>query len=215
MTDRGIHDRATDLARALAVAVLVIGCGGDPKPQPPCPIGDQSAPAELQIVNLEADEATVSMTQAMAKVPLVPPPQGGWIVLLGARARNLDGCGLALTTALVDACDGQILQIDKRPTHLELGADGWGVSSLTTFGNLPVCPQLTATRDLHDVPYTVNVVVEDIHHKKASASLTIIPTCGTDPSRCACECARDYVVGSACNQPAVDAGVPPACVDAR
>ncbi|HEX4420137.1 MAG TPA: hypothetical protein VH165_19615 [Kofleriaceae bacterium] len=195
-------------------AALLGSCGGSDKPTAKsCPIGDPTAPAELQIVNLEADQATVNLTQASDLVPLVPPPQGGWIVLLGARARNLDGCQLTLTTALVDACTGQILQVDVRPTQLELGDDGWGVSSLTTFGNLPVCPQLTATRDLHDVPYIVKVVVEDTHGQKASAQLSIIPTCGTEPSRCTCECARDYVMGQSCDQPPIDAGVS-TCVDA-
>lgn len=181
---------------ALLGFALVVGCGSDPKPS--CPIGDLSAPVELQIMNLEADQATVVATQAMAKVPLVAPPQGGWIVLLGARARNLDGCQVSLTTALVDAIDGQILQLDRRPTRLEVDAEGWGVSSLTTFGNLPVCPQLTATRNLHGEPYLVKVIVEDDRGKKAEASLTVIPTCAADGSRCTCECDRNYVVGNPC-----------------
>lgn len=203
------------LALGAWTAALAVGCGGGGSKVEPCPIGDPSAPAELQIVNLEADQATVSVTQSMAKVPLIPPPQGGWIVLLGARARNLDGCQATLTTALIDTCDGQILQIDKRPTRLEMGADGWGVSSVTTFGNLPVCPQLTATRDLHDVPYEIRVQIEDVHGQKATASMTVVPVCSAGPSRCMCECARDYTVGSSCEQPVVDAGAPPACVDAR
>ena len=66
-----------------------------------------------------------------------------------------------LTTVLIDACSNAIIQIDRRPTKLEVGSDGWGVSSVTTFGNLPVCPQPTATRDLHDVPYIVKVQVDD------------------------------------------------------
>ncbi len=179
-----------------------------------CPIGDLTAPAELEIVNLGSDQATISKTQAQASVPLIPPPQGGWIILIGARARNLDGCRLNLTTALVDACTGEILSIDKRPTLLEVGADGWGVSSVTTFGNLPVCPVLTATRDLHEVPYIVNVLVEDASGKQASASITIVPTCGDEPSRCRCECARDYTTGQSCDLPPVDAGAPETCVDA-
>jgi hypothetical protein len=69
---------------------------------------------------------------------------------------------------------------------------------LTTFGNLPVCPQLTATRDLHDVPYIIKVSVEDADGQKATASLTVVPTCPVEASRCTCECDRDYVVGNEC-----------------
>jgi hypothetical protein len=171
------------------------GTDGGPKP---CPIGDLTAPAELEIVHLDANFAVIQ-TQPMAQVPLLPPPQGGWIVLLGARARNIDGCQVTLTTALVDDCDRQIIQIDKRPTHLEPGPDGWGTSTVTTFGNQPVCPQLTAKRDLHDVPYDVMVVIEDSGGQKASATLTIVPTCRPDDELCMCQCDRDYVIGSSCN----------------
>jgi hypothetical protein len=187
------------------MAAALVGCGGNHGATPdaaarPCPIGDLTVPAELEIVHLDGSN-TVMPTQAMAQVPLLPPPQGGWIVLLGARARNLDGCNATLTTALVDACDQQIIKVDKRPTVLEPGADGWGTSTVTTFGNLPVCPQLTAKRDLHDVPYNVTVVVEDTGGHKASATLAVVPVCPAGDALCICQCDRDYVIGSSCNPP--------------
>lgn len=193
------------LGAVAASLVLPAGCSGnhgagaDAGPRP-CPIGDLSAPAELEIVHLDASN-TVIQTQPMAQVPLLPPPQGGWIVLLGARARNIDGCQLTLTTALVDGCDQQIIQVDKRPTRLEPGADGWGTSTVTTFGNLPVCPELTAKRDLHDVPYNVTVVVEDTGGHKATATLAVVPTCPAGDAVCMCQCDRDYVIGSSCTPP--------------
>ena len=185
----------------LLLAALA-GCGGgesgsDAHETKPCPIGDMSAPAELQIVHLDAQN-TVINTQPMQIVPLMQPPQGGWIVLLGARARNIDGCRLTLTTALIDACNDQIVQIDRRPTLLVKGSDGWGVSSATTFGNLPVCPQLTASRDQHDVPYIMQVVVEDDDGRKATAQLTLVPACPANTPLCTCQCGRDYVIGSEC-----------------
>jgi hypothetical protein len=162
-----------------------------------CPIGDVSSPAELQIIHQDASFSVVE-TQPMAQVPLIAPPQGGWILLLGVRARNIDGCQATLKTALVDACTNQILQLDSRPTQLDMDADGWGVSSLTTFGNLPVCPDLTAKRDLDNVPYMITVAIEDADGQKATASLTVVPTCPTDSPGCFCECDRDYVVGNLC-----------------
>jgi len=193
--------------RLLATAaslLLPAGCGGHDAGTDaalkPCPIGDLNAPAELEIVHLDATD-TVMQTQAMAQVPLLPPPQGGWIVLLGARARNIDGCQVTLTTALVDGCDQQIIQIDKRPTHLVPDADGWGTSTVTTFSNLPVCPQLTAKRDLHDVPYNVQVVIEDTGGHKASAAVTVVPACPPGDALCMCQCDRDYIIGSSCNPP--------------
>jgi hypothetical protein len=189
------------LGPALAGALL-IACGGGGNETPdapqavPCPIGDLSAPAEMQIIHLDENNAVVE-TQAMQSVPLIAPPQGGWIVLLGVRAKNLD-CRPVLATALLDTCDNQVLQLDRRSTQLDVGADGWGVSSLTSFGNLPVCPQLTAARDLNGVPYTIKVSIEDAAGQKATSSLTVVPTCMDGASRCACECNHDYVLGGDC-----------------
>lgn len=208
---------ARRLGATLIGAALLAGCGGDDGGHDGsvkrCPIGDLSAAPELEIVHLDASNAVIK-TEAMAKVPLQAPPQGGWILLIGVRARNIDGCQINLTTALRDACSNQLIQVDQRPTMLEMADDGWGVSTMTRFSNLPVCPQLTATRDLHDQPYIVEVSIEDIDHKKASASITVVPTCPTDPaaSRCPCECARDYKTGDLCPAVPVDAGVvDPSC----
>jgi hypothetical protein len=204
-------NRALAVKIPLAALVVVFGCGGESRSDAPeaqhCPIGDMAAPAELEIVHLDARNAVIN-TQPMQTVPLLAPPQGGWIVLLGARARNIDGCRVKLTTALIDACNNEIIQVDQRPTLLEKTSDGWGVSSATTFGNLPVCPQLTATRDLHDVPYIMQVTLEDDDGRKATAKITVVPVCPENTPLCTCQCARDYVVGSDCGAAPADAGVP-------
>jgi hypothetical protein len=195
----------TVLTRVHPVAlagVLALGCGGgEPRPDASetqrCPIGDLAAPAELEIVHLDAQNTVVEST-AMAAVPLIQPPQGGWIVLLGARARNIDGCRISLTTALVDPCNDEILKIDQRPTRLIVGSDGWGVSSVTAFSNLEVCPHITSTRDLNDVPYILRVRIEDDEGRKAQTEITLVPTCPAGMAMCNCQCARDYVVGSQC-----------------
>jgi hypothetical protein len=189
---------------AALLAAGVLGCGGeggtDAPVTQPCPIGDMSAPPELEIVHLDAQNAVIS-TQPMQIVPLMQPPQGGWIVLLGARARNIDGCRLMVTAALIDGCNGEIIDLDRRPTMLVEGSDGWGVSSATTFANLPVCPHPTATRDLNEVPYRMQVVVEDDDGRKATTELTLVPKCPANAPMCNCQCARDYTLGSDCSRP--------------
>ena len=195
----------TMLTRVHPVALagaIALGCGGgEPHPDAsetqPCPIGDLGAPAELEIVHLDAQNTVVESTAMMA-VPLIQPPQGGWIVLLGARARNIDGCRISLTTALIDPCNDEILKIDQRPTKLIVGSDGWGVSSVTAFSNLEVCPHIASTRDLDDVPYILRVRIEDDEGRKAQTEITLVPTCPAGMAMCNCQCARDYVVGSQC-----------------
>jgi hypothetical protein len=197
------------------LAAGALGCGGGsarpdaPPVTQPCPIGDMSAAPELEIVHLDAQNAVIN-TQPMQTVPLMQPPQGGWIVLLGARARNIDGCRLTLTTALIDGCDGHIIQIDRRPTMLVEGSDGWGLSTATTFGNLPVCPQLTAKRDLNNVPYAMQVALEDDDGRTATAQLDLVPVCPANAPMCNCQCGRDYTIGSDCSAPPIPHGTCPA-----
>jgi hypothetical protein len=189
-------------ALAGVIAALALpACGGESTPDAPeaqsCPIGDMSAAPEVEIMHLDAQSAVVQ-TQAMAQVPLIPPPQGGWIVLLGAKARNIDGCRLNLKTVLVDTCNNEIIGLDSRPTKLVVGSDGWGVSSVTMFGNLAVCPQQTATRDLHDAPYKVQVILDDDDGKKGQAEMMIVPVCPANMPLCTCQCGRDYKLGTDC-----------------
>jgi hypothetical protein len=204
--------RGRNLVLALGGALLSIACGGgdDPPgdgtmPEPTCPFGDLSLPAEMQIIHLDAAN-NVFRTQPMQEVPLIAPPQGGWINLIGVRARNIDGCRTTLTVALQDMCDNELLTVDQRPTQLEVDSEGWGASSLTTFSNLPVCPHVTTERDLNSVPYTVVVRIEDSNGQMASSTITLVPVCPGDPSRCSCECDREYTLGKEC--PTVDTPYP-------
>jgi pimeloyl-ACP methyl ester carboxylesterase len=181
------------------LAIAVAGCAADDAGPARCPLGDPRAPAELEIVHLDAN-LELATTAPGARVPLIQPPQGTWIVFLGARARNLDGCRVDLTTSFRDGAGGPIVKVDRRPTQLDDTGDGWAITRSTLAGNLQICPQLTATRDLHDEPYEITVTLEDAYGQRASRSIGIVPVC-PDPDatgRCLCECDRDYVVGGAC-----------------
>ncbi|MBA3818944.1 MAG: hypothetical protein H0X17_08635 [Deltaproteobacteria bacterium] len=194
----------------LLASVLAAGCsGGDPgepdaAPLVRCPLGDASSPVELEIVHLDR-EYNVIATVENAEVPLQAPPQGGWIVLLGTRATNLDGCNLTLTTSFRDIANNDVIKVDRRPTDLMPTGDGWGVTTTQAFGNLPICPQVTSLRDLHGQPYIVTVELEDLDGKRASKDVTIVPVCPVGVGLCDCECDKDYVLGNACEPPAFHA----------
>jgi hypothetical protein len=173
-----------------------------------CPIGTPGTPVELEIVHLDAEDH-VSTTQPGQEVPLLPPPQGGFILLLGARATNLDGCNLQLTTSFRDPCSDEIIKIDQRPAILEDTGDGWGITSLSSYGNLPLCPQVTAERDLHDQPYIVSVALRDLDGNQGAADLRVVPVCPPDDLLCTCQCDHNYVVGGDC--PPTGPAPPPSC----
>lgn len=173
-----------------------------------CPIGHPGEPVELEIVHLDAEDL-VYTTQPDEQVPLLPPPQGGFILLLGARATNLDGCNLQLTTSFRDPCSDEIIKIDQRPTILEDTGDGWGITSLSSYGNLPLCPQVTSVHDLHDQPYIISVALRDLDGNQGEKELRVVPVCPPDAPLCTCQCDHNYVVGGACPPTGPDA--PPSC----
>ena len=206
------------LAAVASSALVATACGGNHDAAhdsgvESCPIGDLASAVELEIVNLDAN-GQVIQTQDMAQVPLVVPPQGGWAVALGARARNID-CRLTLKTALTDLCTSRILATDSRDTHLDLGADGWGLTTLNSFSALQVCSVPAAVRDTNDVPYSITVSIADSGGYKASKSITVVPTCPTDGANatcCAVQCNDAYSLGDPCDMapPTVHQTCPPA-----
>lgn len=172
------------------------GSGSPDAPPAACTIGDPNGAPMLEITHLDA-AFTMSPTPEGSTIPLVFPPQGGWILLLGARATNIDGCHLNITTSIKDAGGTAVLSLDRRPTHLDDQGDGWGLTALTTYGNLAVCPQAAPTRNLHDQPYEVTVELEADDGKHAAKTVTVTPVCpDPDPTGlCLCQCDKDYVLG--------------------
>lgn len=149
-------------------------------------------------------------------VPLILPPQGGKVMLLGVRARNLDGCPLFITTALKDPCNGAIIALERRPVSMEVKADGWleplQPGELSNFSNLPACPRANLSQDIHNNAHILLVSIEDKAQRKVETELTIVPTC-SEPQfleQCRCECEKGYTLGGTCD-PNGDAGVAPAC----
>ena len=187
---------------ALVLLAFAGGCSSDDTaPLNRCPFGDPAAPAQIEIIHLDAQSAMVDST-AGAQIPLGIPPQGGWAVLLGVRATNLDGCQMNLTTSFRDVSSPSVLKIDSRPSQpLVNQGDGWGVTPLADFSNLQLCPAPVAQRNLYNETYRFTVTVDDIDGKTASQDIELVPTCPADDPRCACECDQDYVVGAACPTP--------------
>lgn len=139
-----------------------------------------------------------------AAVPLTLPPQGGFVLLVGLRAKHLDLSSLTITASIRDTVTDQVLSVEQRPVTLALGSDGWATpdmpDSLSNWSNLPACPMASATRDLFDQPYVLRIAAEDGTGAKADAKLTIVPTCeaGADGDLCRCQCKQGYTLGDPC-----------------
>jgi hypothetical protein len=175
-----------------------------------CVATDPSSAPELRILYRGAD-GNVQEARAMDAVPLLAAPQGGRILLVGVRARNVQGCNVELSSALVDSPRNSVVSLEKRPIVLEMGADGWlspkRPTASSNYSNLPGCPRSDLTRPVDGEVYQLRVSLVDSKGRTAVASLDVIPTCSGDVETCRCECSTDFNLGGGCSR---DASVPAA-----
>ena len=207
MTHRALRLRslAARLATALAAAVALTGCPDDePPPEPDvCQLflGDPELAPELEIRALPIGAPSVPVADGDT-VDITMPPQGGRVVFTGVRATNLCAKGVQLTGSLRDTATGRLMA-DGRTINLEPGDDGWGSSTdadISTFSNVPVCPNQWSSRDIFDQDYELTLHVVDRDGLTATRTATVRPVCA-EPDlevECRCICKQGYVLGEAC-----------------
>src|SRR5262245_31652631 len=89
-----------------------------------CFVGDPAMPAEIEPVFRDVDNTMKPLAEG-GQIPLILPPQGGKVMVVGVRAKNLDGCPLTIATSIRDTCSNSIIALENRPVTLEEGSDGW------------------------------------------------------------------------------------------
>jgi hypothetical protein len=141
-------------------AVAFTGCADDDTAPPPVPevcklfLGDPELEPEMEIRALVFGAGSVPLADGDG-IDIITPPQGGRVVFAGVRATNLCANGVQLSGSLRDPPTGQI-RFESRTLNLEPGDDGWGSSvdvDISTFANIPVCPNQWSSRDIFDQDY--------------------------------------------------------------
>jgi hypothetical protein len=195
------------LIRTLIVASLV-SCSPEPSVPvdsgPACTlpfIGDKTKPIEMTLTVREASGKSVALKEG-ADVPLIFPPQGGRVVFLGARVNNVDPCAVKLSGAIRDVATNQV-RVDNRTVNLIAGADGWGGGvdeDISTFSNVPMCPNQWASTDAFDKPFRVEVTVTDKSGRTVMKQAMVTPRCAepANAAECLCICKKGYVLGEVC-----------------
>jgi hypothetical protein len=202
--------------------VMVVGCSGghgddgDGGPDarrdgpPPevdapiaCPSGDRTMPIELAA--LWADGAAqIHELADGAEVDLLPPFQGGYVIYVGVKAKNVDGCNVQLTAALRDTGNNQVIALEQRPVHLDAQADGWATptSAYNDLANVPACPNAGAISDVDESTWQLELRLDEVGGRTATAILAVAPVCRPggpgELEGCQCQCDADFVVGSGC-----------------
>jgi hypothetical protein len=207
-------------AAALIIAALAAAGCSDPQPTPeedagpgptPCAagfLGDPAKPAAIEIITLGVG-ATSTVVDEGGEVALMLPPQGGRVVFAGVRATNVDACGAKLTGVIREVSTGKIA-IDARTVNLKRFDDGWGGSSdtdISSFANIPLCPNQWATEDAFGKEYELEVSLKDRDERSAKKTVRVTPWCAQpeNEAQCLCICKGGYVLGEMC---AADGGPP-------
>jgi hypothetical protein len=92
--------------------------------------------------------------------------------------------------------------------NLAAVTDGWGTSTdsnISTFANVPICPNEWASTDAYGNPFDLIVSVQDRGGRTAMKTIQVTLACA-EPDKaaeCLCICKGGYVLG----QPCPDAGV--------
>jgi hypothetical protein len=195
------------LFASLALVLVFGACDEDePTPDPGgrCELGvlgDPDAPIDMRIVALGADRIAREVPEG-GEVPMILPPQGGRVIFVGALATNVNACELELTGAVRDLTSGQ-LRIDGRTTNLSDWGGGWGgpvSGDISTFSNVPLCPNQWASSAVYDTHFELTISIEDGRGRTASRAIQIVPVCGEPgvDDECLCQCQQDYELGQPC-----------------
>jgi hypothetical protein len=206
--------RGATLAALLAAAAALPGCpSDDTEPKPPDPpgctleyLGDESADPVLELIALNSSAVSHPIVSG-AVIDIITPPQGGRVLFVGVRATNMNPCGIQLAGALRDTDTGQV-RIDNRTINLKPADDGWGVSAddnISTFANIPVCPNQWSSRDVFDQDYELEVTLTDKEGRSVTGKTMVRPACNEPDvgltSECLCICKQGYILGEECPAP--------------
>lgn len=165
-------------------------------------VGDAARPIGLSLVTRGADPVSTDLVDG-AMAPMILPPQGGRVILVGVRASNIDPCGVEISGAIRDKVTSQV-RVDQRTTNLRPSADGTLAESVpedfSTYANIPTCPNQWASTDIQGNSFEVTVSVTDRLGRTASQTLNAVPFCAEpeNEAECLCKCQQGYELGQAC-----------------
>lgn len=136
------------------------------------------------------------------EILMEPPPQGGFVMYIGARARNVDACGIELTGTLRDPDTLALLGRDGRNTDFVKTPDGWAQSDArdnSNEANVNACPAVVG-KDRPGGEFLMEMTVIDREKRTATVSHRVKLACdpALDPAyaaECACECLAGYTPG--------------------
>lgn len=169
-------------------------------------IGDPAGTPELRITAL-GPEGGARVLDDNDPVPMMFPEQGGRVIFAGVDVNNVNACGASLKGVLRDLASQQV-RLDERTTNLRRydgGRGGSNETDVSTFSNIPVCPNQWSQTALYEGTYRLELTLTDRDQRVVEKSVLVRPYCAepANEAECRCLCRKDYVLGQSCD---VDGG---------
>jgi len=191
-------------ARLFAVFLLLTTAGC---PKPRCEagfIGDPALEPEGVLLYTNGADKQLHELAPNGTLPLMPPPQGGYVVYVAAKVKNLDACGIEFAGRFRDPTTGNEQGFDARSTTLLRKDDGYGwpnIDDNSNFSNVNPCPDY-GPRDVHGQRWKFELTATDRGGRRLRLTADTLLTCQhMDPTLqadCICTCSANYFLGK-CN----------------
>jgi hypothetical protein len=191
------------LCAAVLLAAPLAGC----RVCPSGPWGNETSAPEVELVARTIDGSAELIESDGALVDLTFPVQGGHVLFLGARVKNLLACRAELFARLEEPGTGDVAAEEKRQVAFTVAAGGGhgmsDVSDTAELANVPACPNFL-DRDVVGATWKLELKVTDEAGRSASVARDIVPACRQDDpfarALCRCECKAGYSFGR-CSDP--------------
>lgn len=193
----------------LAFALAAAGCGA-PSPGPGGSGGAAGAggsgPTDLEVTAMmytTPDTPEVLCVDGDS-FELWRAPQGGHVMVVGARVAGLESDTIELRARLRDAESGWIVAEEARTVVMDEVPGEPGVlqtdrRTRSQAAHVPVCPDYDDD-DIVDREHILEVEVTELYadFSQGTALVRVVPACmqeGADQERCRCECSAGYTLG--------------------
>lgn len=163
----------------LSPLLVLLGCHGAPAPCQSFRAGDLSRPVEL------LPFAGGSPIRDGDPLTLTIPSQGGRVLLVAARVRNVEACGLTVSGELVDPATGKaVTELDLRQGDFTRLIDGFYESPVGDGEpNIPACPNhLGATIAGREA--TLRLTATDTGGRTGTVERRVTPVCPEGDASC-------------------------------
>lgn len=171
----------------LALIALLAGCPSNEPGACKAPASNRSLEVELVVAD---DAGHASVVHDGDTVPLLGAPQGGHILLVGARVHDDQTCQYDATGSLRDLASNRVVGLEQRTMFVTSTGDGWSSpdEQFSSMPNVAVCPNFATGSVVFGQAYELEVALRIGDQTVADLKAMVTPTCAAADAYCQHDC---------------------------